>query len=58
MLYKEASRALGTSVCEQHRLYMWAQPEGCPMQPVKIGLPKLQLRQSILIQSEVPISDI
>jgi hypothetical protein len=57
MLYKEASLALGTSVCEQHRLYVGVQPEGCPMQPVEIGLPELQLRQSTLIQSEVPIPD-
>ena len=37
MLYKEASPALGTSVCEQHRLYVGLlQPEGCPMQPVEL----------------------
>ena len=46
-----------TKVWNFYEHYVGVQPEGRPMQPVEIGLPKLQLRQSTLIQSEVPILD-
>ena len=55
MLYKESAPALGTSIGEEYRLNVGIQPEGNPVQPVKVGSPEMQLSQSTLVQSEVPI---